>query len=230
MFRVAVLASGSGTNLQAIIDKLHRRREATGIEVVLVVSDVAGARALSRAQEAGIATLVCPFSEYPDRTAHDAAMAKAVADRGADLVVLAGYMHLVTGTFLRPFPWRVINLHPALLPAFPGTHSIIEAIEYGVKVTGVTVHFVDEGVDSGSIILQEPLRVRDDDTVESLAVRIHALEHELLTRAIELLAAGVVSPPASGSRVVQVADEDRARPDQVTDAATTIAGVSEEDT
>ena len=233
MFRLAVLASGSGTNLQAIIDKLHRGGAAaprgaeatlgslaapgsgqgaieiapTAIEVALVVSDTWSAGALHRAEMAGIPTAVFPFADYASPAEHDLAMAAAIKAAGADLVVMAGYMRLLAPAFLGLFPWRVINLHPALLPSFPGTTSISDALRYGVKVTGVTVHFADSGMDTGPVILQEPVRVEDDDSVESLAVRIHAVEHELLPRAIEWIAAGKVTPPATGSRMVRVTRE-----------------------
>ena len=204
VFRLVVLASGSGTNLQAIIDQLHGRPADPRIEVALVISDVPGARALERARAAGIATAVFPVADYKSRAAHDLAMVSAVEEAGADLVVLAGYMRLVSPEFVHCLPDRIINLHPALLPAFPGTTSISDAVQYGVKVTGVTVHFVDEGLDSGPIIAQEPVRVEEGDTPESLAVRIHAVEHRLLPATIRLIAAGRAVPPLPGSRVVQV--------------------------
>ncbi len=231
VFRLAVLASGSGTNLQAIIDQLHRRpavdsapgpstdtaQESVGappvsagavlppvIEVALVVSDIPGARALERARAAGIPTAVFPSADYATREEHDLAMAGAIRDAGADLVVLAGYMRLVSPAFVRAFPLRIMNLHPALLPAFPGTTSIGDAVDYGVKVTGVTVHFVDEGLDTGPVIAQEPVRVEDGDTTESLAARIHAVEHVLLPATIRLVAAGRVRPALPGTRVIQV--------------------------
>ena len=204
VFRLVVLASGSGTNLQAIIDQLHGRPADPRIEVALVISDVPGARALERARAAGIATAVFPVADYKSRAAHDLAMVSAVEEAGADLVVLAGYMRLVSPEFVHCLPDRIINLHPALLPAFPGTTSISDAVQYGVKVTGVTVHFVDEGLDSGPIIAQEPVRVEEGDTPESLAARIHAVEHRLLPATIRLIAAGRAVPPLPGSRVVQV--------------------------
>lgn len=217
VFRLAVLASGSGSNLQAIIDQLHGR-SVPPIEVALVVSDLPEARALERARNAGIPTLVFPFEHYASREEHDLAMAAAIREAGADLVILAGYMRLVSPVFVRAFPWRIINLHPALLPAFPGTTSIADAVHYGVKATGVTIHFVDEGLDTGPIIAQEPVRVEDDDTAESLATRIHAVEHRLLPATIRLIAAGRVRPPLSASRVVEVdwaEDSDREkRPSQ----------------
>jgi phosphoribosylglycinamide formyltransferase 1 len=222
-FRLAVLASGSGSNLQAMIDRLHRHlvgiptiapaglAETRTIEVALVVSDVPGARALERARNADIPVAVFPADRYSTREEHDLAMAAAIDEAEADLVVLAGYMLIVSPAFVREFPGRIINLHPALLPAFPGTSSISDALRHGVKVTGVTVHFVDEGLDTGPIIAQEPVRVEEGDTAESLAARIHAVEHELLPATIRLIAAGRIKPPLPGTRVVQVdwSDEDR---------------------
>jgi phosphoribosylglycinamide formyltransferase-1 len=221
IFRLAVLASGNGSNLQAIIDQLHRRpaapaggapREAAPsnaapppvVEVALVLSDVPGARALDRARAAGIPTAVFPADQYASRQEHDLAMAAAIREAKADLVVLAGYLRLVSPEFVRAFRGRILNLHPALLPAFPGTTSISDAVHHGAKVTGVTVHFVDEGLDTGPIIAQEPVRVEEGDTAESLAARIHAVEHELLPATIRLIAAGRVKPPLPGTRVVQV--------------------------
>jgi phosphoribosylglycinamide formyltransferase-1 len=212
-FRIAVLASGGGSNLQAIIDQLHRRPvivagDAPGagpvVEVALVVSDVPGARALDRARQAGIATFVCPFGDAATREEHDMAMAAAIGDAEADLVVLAGYMRLLSPRFVRAFTGRIINLHPALLPAFPGTTSIDDALRYGVKVTGVTVHFVDEGLDTGPVIAQRAVPVKEGDTPESLGGRIHAVEHELLPAVVGSIAAGRVKPPLPGERVVQV--------------------------
>lgn len=206
VFRLAVLVSGSGSNLQAIIDKLHGK--VAGIEVALVVSNVPGVRALERAAAAGIPTGVFSLADYEDREERDLAMAEAIEQSGADLVVLAGYMHLLTGTFLDRFSYRIINLHPALLPSFPGENAFRDALKYGVKVTGVTVHFVDEGTDTGAIIRQEPLPVHDDDTEQTLAERVHALERLVLPRAIELIARGRVTPPRPGSRRVRVDDSE----------------------
>ena len=186
-----MLASGSGSNLQAIIDKLHGRaidgragtpEDAPIIEVALVVSDVPEARALERARQAGIPTAVCPFDHKITRAEHDMAVAAAIREVDADLVVLAGYMRLVSPPFVQTFGGRIINLHPALLPAFPGTTSIDDALRHGVKVTGVTVHFVDEDLDTGPIIAQRAVPVHEGDTHDTLAERIHAVEHELLPR------------------------------------------------
>jgi phosphoribosylglycinamide formyltransferase-1 len=217
VFRLAVMASGNGSNLQAIIDRLHRRlvglstvdpagllAAAPIIEVALVVSDVPGARALERARSADIPAVAILADRYATREEHDLAIAAAIQEAEADLVVLAGYMRIVSPEFVRAFPGRIINLHPALLPAFPGTTSISDAVRHGVKVTGVTVHFVDEGLDTGPIIAQEPVRVEEGDTAESLAARIHAVEHELLPATIRLIAAGRIKPPLPGTRVVQV--------------------------
>jgi phosphoribosylglycinamide formyltransferase-1 len=222
-FRLAVLASGNGSNLQAIIDRLHRHpvelstvdaavlEAAPVIEVALVVSDVPGARALERARNADIPAVVIPADRYGTREEHDLAIAAAIREAEADLVVLAGYMRIVSPAFVKKFPGRIINLHPALLPAFPGTTSISDAVRHGVKVTGVTVHFVDEGLDTGPIIAQEPVRVEEGDTAESLAARIHAVEHELLPATIRLISAGRIKRPLPGTRVVQVdwGDEDK---------------------
>lgn len=205
MLRIAVLASGSGSNLQVIIDRLHLR--VAGIEVAVVVSNVLGAFALERAERADIPTAVFPLEDYPDRQARDQVMADAIEAAGVDLVVLAGYMHMLTPGFLRRFPHRVINLHPALLPAFPGVHGIEDALRYGVRVTGVTVHFVDAGMDTGPLIRQEAFPIHDDDTATSLAAKIHALEHRVLPRVIELFALGKISPPEPGSRRVRVDDD-----------------------
>src|SRR3954466_2035776 len=152
--RVGVLASGTGTNLQAILDRVHGRE---GIEVVAVGSDKPGAGALARAHAAGVPTRTFPNEDFADRHERDVAMAEWLAAQQVELVVLAGYMQLLAPGFLARFPQRVINVHPALLPAFPGIRAIEQAIDYGVKVCGVTVHFVDEGVDTGPIILQRAI-------------------------------------------------------------------------
>ncbi len=204
-----MLASGSGSNLQVIIDRLHGR--VAGIEVAVVVSNVLGALAIERAERADIPTAVFPLEDYVGiegaRRARDQAMADAIQAADVHLVVLAGYMHMLTPEFLERFPRRVINLHPALLPAFPGVHGIEDALRYGAKVTGVTVHFVDAGMDTGPVIAQDALPVHDDDTVSSLGSRLHALEYRVLPRVIELFALGKISPPEPGSRRVRVDDD-----------------------
>jgi len=191
---IGVLVSGSGTNLQALID--------AGLPIACVGSNKPGVMGLERAAKAGIETAVFELENYPDRPARDTALADWLHDRGVEWVVLAGYMHVLTPAFLSRFPRRVINLHPALLPSFPGAHAIDDALSYGVRWTGVSVHFVDEGVDTGPVILQEPVEVRDDDDGETLAERIHAVEHRLLPQAVRLCLDGRVRLRESSRRVV----------------------------
>ena len=200
LFRVAVLASGTGTNLQAILDQLHNET----VEVVAVGSDRLGAGALERAAAAGVATKTFPIDGYPDREARDLAIAEWLRGRDVDLVVLAGYMQLLSPEFVRRFADRIVNVHPALLPSFPGLDAIGQALEHGVKVTGVTVHFVDEGVDTGPIVLQQPVPVPADGDREALESAIHAVEHALLPEAIRLIAAGRVSIDESQPRRVRI--------------------------
>ncbi|HEV2813014.1 MAG TPA: phosphoribosylglycinamide formyltransferase, partial [Solirubrobacteraceae bacterium] len=194
---VGVLASGSGTNLQALLD-------APDVDVVAVASDKPGAGALGRARAAGVPAAVFPRDDFGDRSARDAAVADWLGERGVGLVVLAGYMQLVSPAFLAAFPQRVINVHPALLPAFPGIDAVGQALDYGAKVTGVTVHFVDEGVDTGPIILQRALDVGDAADRETLHDRLRPLEHELLPEAVRLIAAGRVAFDAANQRRVIV--------------------------
>ncbi len=203
-FRVGVLASGTGTNLQAILDELHG---SGGIEVVAVGTDKPGAMALERAAAAGVDTATFLGEEYPEREARDAAIADWLAGLGVDLVVLAGYMQLLSEGFVRRFAGRIVNVHPALLPAFPGLDAIGQALAHGVKVTGVTVHFVDDGVDSGPIILQRPIPVPPDRDREALEAAIHATEHALLPEAIRMIAAGRVRLDAANPRVVRIDPE-----------------------
>ena len=200
-FKLCVLASGTGTNLQAIIDRLHGRE---GVEVVGVGSDKPEAMALQRARQAGIATGAFPVDDFDDREARDTAIGDWIEQRGADLVVLAGYMQLLSPLFVERFRQRVINVHPALLPSFPGLDAIDQALEHGVKVTGVTVHFVDEGVDSGPIVLQQAVPVPADRDRGALAEAIHATEHELLPEAIRLIATGKVAIDPQNPRLVTI--------------------------
>ncbi|MDP9228167.1 MAG: phosphoribosylglycinamide formyltransferase [Actinomycetota bacterium] len=200
-FRIAVLASGNGTNLQAILDQLHGR---DGIEVVGVASDRPGAKALERARKAGIEANEFPERSYPDRTARDAAIADWLERRQVDLVVLAGYMQLLSPQFVERFRNRVINVHPALLPSFPGLEAVQQALDHGAQITGVTVHFVDEGVDSGPIIFQRPVPVPPSRDWQELEDAIHRTEHALLPEAIRLLAAGRVSFDAANPRLVRI--------------------------
>jgi phosphoribosylglycinamide formyltransferase-1 len=197
---VAVLASGSGTNLQALLDTVHGR---DGVQVVAVASDKPDARALQRAVDAGVPTAVFARSEYPDRVARDRAIADWIADRGARLVVLAGYMQLVSGEFLGRFKDAVINVHPALLPAFPGLAAVQQALDYGVKVFGVTVHFVDDGVDTGPVILQRAIELPDARDAAEVQAKLQPIEHELLPEAVRLIARGAVGrDPDNRRRVV----------------------------
>ena len=200
-FRIAVLASGTGTNLQAILDGLHGR---DGIEIACVVSNKPGAPALERATEAGVETCVFAQSDHRDRVDRDAAMADWLAEREVDLIVLAGYMELLSPEFVRRFRNRVVNVHPALLPSFPGLDAVGQALEHGVRVTGVTVHFVDEGVDSGPIILQRPVDVPYTRDRSQLEREIHEVEHQLLPEAIRLIAAGAARVDPGNPRVVHV--------------------------
>lgn len=196
--RVGVLASGAGTNLQAILDRVHG---AHGVEVVAVASDQPAAAALDRAARAGVPTAV--FAAGEDRAARDAELAGWLEARAVELVVLAGYMALLDRAFLARFPQRVINVHPALLPAFPGLHAIEQALAYGVKVFGVTVHFVDEGVDTGPVIAQRALELPDATDPAAVREALRPLEHDLLCEAVELIARGAVSlDPERPRRVV----------------------------
>jgi phosphoribosylglycinamide formyltransferase 1 len=200
-FRLCVLASGAGTNLQAIIEQLHGR---DGLEVGGVASDKPDAHALRRAEEAGIETRVFESRAYPDRVQRDAALGDWIESLRADLVVLAGYMQLLSPEFVARFRNRVINVHPALLPSFPGLDAVSQALHHGVKVTGVTVHFVDEGVDSGPIILQRAVEVPASRDRDELEEQIHRSEHELLPQAIRLIAQGRVRVDAENPRLVRI--------------------------
>jgi phosphoribosylglycinamide formyltransferase-1 len=205
-FRIVVLASGGGTNLQAILDQLHEGEE--GIEVVGVGSDKPDAMALERALKAGVETAVFPTSEYEDRAARDRALGDWIEERRADLVVLAGYMQLLSTEFVGRFRHRVVNVHPALLPAFPGIDAVQQAIDHGSKVTGVTVHFVDEGVDSGPIIMQRPVPVAPSRDWNETERAIHATEHALLPETIRLIAAGRVRIDEQNPRLVHIEPAD----------------------
>ena len=203
-FRIVVLASGSGTNLQAILNQLHGGDE--GIEVVGVASDKPGVGALDRARRADVETEVFSASEYDDREARDRALGDWIEGRSADLVVLAGYMQLLSPGFVGRFRNRVINVHPALLPAFPGIDALRQAIDHGSKITGVTVHFVDEGIDSGPIIMQRPVPVAPSRNWDETEKAIHATEHELLPQTIRLIAAGRIRIDETNPRLVHIDD------------------------
>lgn len=185
---IAVLVSGAGTNLQALLDKVHGK----DADVVAVASSVAGAPALERAERRGVPTAVFARAAYPGRAARDDALAGWLVERGARLVVLAGYMELLGAPFLERFPGAVINVHPSLLPAFPGLAAIEQALAYGVQVFGVTVHFVDAGVDTGPVILQRAVELPGAHDPGEVLAALRPLEHELLTRAVSLFARGAL--------------------------------------
>jgi phosphoribosylglycinamide formyltransferase-1 len=182
---IGVLVSGEGTNLQALLD--------AGLPVVAVASNVPGVPALERARAGGVAAAVFPLEDYTSREERDGAMADWLAGQGAELAVCAGYMHLLTAPFLERFP--TINVHPSLLPAFPGTRAVEEALAARVGETGVTVHFVDEGIDTGPVIAQEPVPVLPRDTRETLHARLQEVEHRLLPEAARLYLAGALRSP-----------------------------------
>ena len=200
--KVGVLASGAGTNLQAILDRVHGRG---GVEVVGVGSDKPDAQALGRAETAGVETAVFERGAFADRAARDLAMARWLQGRGVELVVLAGYMQLLEPAFMSRFAGQVINVHPALLPAFPGIRAVEQALEYGVKVFGVTVHFVDEGVDTGPIILQRAVELPLATEPEEVREALRPIEHDLLCEAVGLIARGAVRLDPGHPRRVLVA-------------------------
>lgn len=185
---IAVLVSGEGTNLQALIDSVHGREA----RIVAVASSRPGARALQRAAAAQIESAVFARSDYPDRASRDAALADWLLRRGARLVVLAGYMEILGEELLGRFQRAVLNVHPSLLPAFPGLHAIEQALDYGVKLTGVTVHFVDGGVDTGPVVAQRALSLDGIEDAESALAALHPIEHELLAEAVRLAARGAL--------------------------------------
>ena len=180
--RIGVLVSGSGTNLQALLDD-----PAIGPRVALVLSDRPGVQALERAVAKGIETLVLQVGDFPDRETYSRAVRDALMERAIDLAVNAGYMRVLSRSFADAFAGRWLNVHPSLLPAFPGAHAVRDALEWGVKVTGVTVHLVDEEVDHGPVVLQEAIPVLADDDWGSLEARVHEVEHRLLPRVVRAL-------------------------------------------
>ena len=184
--RIGALASGGGTNLQAIIDRCADG--SINAEISLLICNTPGAGALDRAEKAGIPTLTINHRDYSDRNDFDKAVVAALQKAEIDLVVLAGFMRIITETILDAFPNKVMNIHPALLPAFPGLHVQKKALEYGAKFSGCTVHFVDTGVDTGPIIIQAVVPILDDDTEETLSARILVREHQVYPRAIQLYA------------------------------------------
>lgn len=197
--RVGVLASGGGTNLQALLDTVHGKEA----EIVAVACDQPGAGALERAVAADVPAQTFALDEYPDRSARDAAVADWLQEAGVELVVLAGYMAILGPAFIARFPDRILNVHPSLLPAFPGIRAVEQALDYGVHVFGVTVHLVDDGVDTGSIVLQDAVALpHASDPAEVLAA-LRPLEHSLLPRAVALMATGRVRrDPAHARRML----------------------------
>lgn len=207
-FRIGVLISGEGSNLQALIDNLQD----APVEIVGVVSSRTDSRGLERAAEAGLETAVFSLADEPDRERRDAALADWLDQRDVQLVVLAGFMELLTPEFIRRFAGRIVNIHPALLPSFAGLRAVAQTLEHGVKVAGVTVHFVDEGMDSGPIILQEAfelpyhrgIEAMDEGEIDAIEQRFHEVEHRLLPLAVRLIAAGRVSIDPDDPRQVRV--------------------------
>ncbi len=196
--RLGVLASGRGSNLQAILDATARPEFAA--RVAVVVSDKEQAQALERARRHGVDAVWLNPKDFTDRAAYDAGLRRVLDEHGVELVCLAGFMRILRAEFVRAYAGRILNVHPALLPAFPGLHAQRQALEYGVRIAGATVHFVEEGVDTGPIILQASVPVHSDDTEESLSARILAEEHRLYPEAIRLFAAGRLQ--IAGRRVV----------------------------
>jgi len=196
--RVGVLVSGSGTNLQAILDAA----DPSIYEVALVLSNKAGVPALERAEKAGAHWEVVDPASFGDRVSFDLAVADRLDAAGAELVCLAGYMRILSPEFVKRFPDRILNIHPALLPAFPGGHAVRDALDWGARVTGTTVHLVDDEVDHGPIVLQEAVAIEDDDTEASLHERIKHVEHRLYPEAVRLFAQGRIE--VSGRRVTVV--------------------------
>jgi phosphoribosylglycinamide formyltransferase-1 len=209
--RVGVLASGAGSNLQALLDTVHGHEAL----VVAVAADKPAAGALQRARDAGVETAVFPVGDFPDRGARDGAIADWLVAHDVQLVVLAGYMALLTSPLLGRFPGAVVNIHPSLLPAFPGMRAVEQAIDYGVKVFGVTVHFVldDGGVDTGPVIVQRALALENATDPIAVQEALRPLEHALLPEAVRLIASGAVArDPENPRRVLVTADETPARP------------------
>lgn len=187
---IAVLCSGNGTNLQAIIDNVNKGH--IPAKIALVLSDEKKAFALERAGKAGIETVTLDKKDYKTREDFDREAAKQLKKRNIELVVLAGFMRLLSPTFIKEYRNRIMNIHPALLPSFKGAHAIKDALDHGVKITGVTVHFVDEDLDNGPIILQRAVEIKDGDSEEALLERVHEEEHEIYSEAIKLFVEGKI--------------------------------------
>jgi phosphoribosylglycinamide formyltransferase-1 len=202
MLRVGVLASGAGTNLQALLDTVHGEEA----QIVAVASNKPDAVALQRGRNAGIETASFPIGDHPGREARDAAIAEWLLARDVELVVLAGYMAILTSPFLSRFPGAVLNVHPSLLPAFPGVRAIEQAVDYGVKVFGVTIHFVEDdgGVDTGPVILQGSIELIDATDPEAVHAQLRPIEHALLADAVRLVARGALSRDPDNARRVLI--------------------------
>jgi phosphoribosylglycinamide formyltransferase-1 len=196
--RIGVLVSGSGTNLQAILDAA----DSASYEVALVLSNKAGVPALERADRAGVRSEIVDPASFSDRVSFDLAVADRLDEAGVELVCLAGYMRILSPEFVKRFPDRILNIHPALLPAFPGGHAVRDALEWGARVTGTTVHLVDDEVDHGPIVLQEAVPILDDDTEATLHERIKHVEHRLYPQAVRLFAERRIE--VSGRRVTVI--------------------------
>ncbi len=199
--KIAVLVSGSGTNLQTLINQLHQDKTSS-IEIALVISDRSKAFALTRAKRAGIPTHIVRSQDYESRRDFDAKISRHLEDYAIELIVLAGFMKLFQPPFVRKYRNRIINVHPSLLPAFPGANAVADTLAYGVKVTGVTVHFVDEDIDTGPIIAQVPVPVYDTDNEESLHQRIQIEEHKLFPEAIKWYAQNALK--VEGRKVIKI--------------------------
>jgi phosphoribosylglycinamide formyltransferase-1 len=187
--RIAVLVSGSGSNLQALLDA----GDDLGAEIVLVLSDKADAYGLERARNAGIPTAVVRWADHADRAAFTTAVCDAIQGAGAEAVVLAGFMRILSAEAVERFPLRILNIHPSLLPSFPGAHAVEDSLAHGAKVTGVTVHFVDEQVDHGPVIAQRPVLIEEGDDADSLHSRIQQVEHQLYPEVVAAFAAGRIT-------------------------------------
>lgn len=205
IFKIAVFASGHGSNFQAIIERFHQNSQDLKLE--LLVSDNPSAYAITRASEAGIPAFVFNPKDFKNRKDYEELILKELLDREIDLVVLAGFMRVLSDVLVVPFYGRIINIHPSLLPSFKGVASIEEALNYGVKITGATVHFVDSGLDSGPIIAQKSVEILEGDTLESLKARIQKVEHALLTDVIQWLSEGILQLEGRKVRVLSAKRE-----------------------
>ncbi|MDF2722160.1 MAG: purN [Paenibacillus sp.] len=198
-YRIAVFASGSGTNFQAIVDAVKAGK--LNVEVALLVCDRPNAEVVSRAAAEGVETFAFRPKQYASKSEYEAEIVRLLRQKQVDLIVLAGYMRIISETLLEPYAGRMVNIHPSLLPAFPGLDAIGQALAHGVKVTGVTVHFVDGGMDTGPIIAQRAVEVAGDDNAETLAAKIHPVEHKLYSEVIGGIAGGRVTLMSDGRHV-----------------------------